>query len=203
MVVVRDYSRVPSPAMAEALALLGQKHREEFREKLEQEKKVHLEQIDPMPTPTSSWNPFRRIFSAFQHDEDEKMEEQGMSKHLLYYLSSESDLNEPCLEAIPPVPPASNALRRHDTLFYVEAPPLGVWSKSAFKDASRSTDSSDTPGPSRYRHRRFPPRWTRQPRPQLRIMRPRHDAFPVHAFIAAPLQAVGRVFSDLIRPLSL
>ena len=110
----------------------------------------------------------------------------------------------PVLEAIPSVPPAPNALRRHETEFYVEAPPLGVWSKSAFRDASRSTDSSDTAGPSRYRRRRFPPRWTRQPRPQPRaVMRPRHDAFPIRAFIAAPLQAVGRVFSDLIRPLSL
>lgn len=82
--------------MAGALVLLGKKHREEFREKLEQEKKVHLEEEDPMPTPTSSWNPLRRIFSVFQNDEDEKMEDQGMSKHLLYHLSSESDLNEPC-----------------------------------------------------------------------------------------------------------
>lgn len=96
MVVVRDYSREPSPAIAEALALLGKKHRTEFRKKLEQEKKVQLEEEDPIPTPTSSWNPLQRIFSAFQNDEDEKMEEQGMSKLLLYYLSSESDLNEPC-----------------------------------------------------------------------------------------------------------
>lgn len=83
MVVVRDYSKEPRPKIVEALALLGKKHREEFRKGLKQAKEPEQEG-GSTPTPVSSWNPLKRIFSVFQNDEVEEKEELSMPKLFVF-----------------------------------------------------------------------------------------------------------------------